>query len=50
MEREGDVETKENRTEVRENLGHWVLDREVGVDYIIAERSMKSGSKGLSEL
>lgn len=50
MEREGDVETKENRRELRDNLGHWVLGIEVGVDYIIAERSMKSGSKGLSEL
>lgn len=46
----GAVETKRNRREFRETLGHWLLDIEIGIDYVIAERSTKSGSISLSEL
>ena len=49
LEGEGAVETRENRRALGENLGHWVLDVEVRIDYVRAERSTKSLSTGLSE-
>ena len=48
MEREGAVETRENRRRLGENLGHWVLGAEVRIGSVGAESSTQSLSLGFS--
>lgn len=36
--------TRENRRKFGKNLGKWVLEKEVRVGYVRAEKSMKSGN------
>ena len=49
LEREGAVETRENRRGLGENLGHRMLDIYVKIGYVRAESNPKSHKVGFSE-
>lgn len=49
LEREGAVETRENRRGLGENLGHRMLDIDVKIGYVRAESNTKSLKVGFSE-
>lgn len=49
LEREGAVETRENRRGLGENLGHRMLDIDVKIGFVRAESNTKSLRMGFSE-